>query len=156
MQAWRDRYDLLRDRLESSGLPWDDEAERGAIGALLLAPQKHAVRMARRAWKEHFYDPGHGWLWSRLTYWLTQRKVDFDSRLMVEAWLTRERIAERFREYYQGSAAKEITSCLNAGLWWHGNYYVDRILEAAKARARIERATEELHEAIESARKWNA
>jgi hypothetical protein len=148
-KPWRQRYADLDERLHASGLPYDVEAERGAVGALLLAPREHACRLSRRICGNQFYERGRGWLWDRMA-WAVRQKVDFGKSGDRLVWLTTERIAERFREHFHGSLLKEMTLCMDY-YWWHGPYYIDRIIAAAKVRARITRATNDLAEALNMA-----
>jgi hypothetical protein len=153
-KSWRIGYAELQVRLHESGLPYDERAERAAIGALLLAPQEHAVKLARRAYKDHFYDRGRGWLWERLSWSVRHDKADFNQAGFVVWWLVNGEIVERFGEYFMGSAIRELTQCSRECFWWHGHYYVDRVIAAAKVRARIQRAVEELGEALDHADEW--
>ena len=130
-------------------MPYDKEAERGAVGALLLSPREHAAKLARRAGKGQFLDPGRGWLWERLA-WAIRDGADWDHNGDLAWWLTRNRIRERFAEYFQGNALAEMSKCTEC-FWWNGHYYLDRLLAAAKARARIERATRDLSAALDRA-----
>lgn len=147
-------YEALRERLFASQLPWDDEAERSAIGAVLLAPNGHAKRLVRRAYAGHFFDKGHGWLWEELGLALVKRKLELDSDVQVYDWLCDSKILSRFREQFFGSCGAEIMRCLDSGFWWHGDYYIDVVLKAAKARSRVITAAELLHEALSNAERW--
>lgn len=146
MRTSRTGYIELRERLNASALPYDDEAERCAIGAMLVAPAQHAKRFGKRLWKEHFYLDQHGWLWERLTYAVS--KVEWDDKVSLYLWLRKDQWAQRYRARYGGSLSELVASCLEDGFWWHGIYYCDRVMAAAKARARIKRAAGDLSEAL--------
>ena len=57
-------------------------------------------------------------------------------------------VADVLEERYSGSLPELVASCLDGGFWWHGVYYCDRVLSAAKVRGRIKRAAGELGEAL--------
>lgn len=154
-KPWRIGYAELQARLHESGLPYDERAERAAIGSLLLAPREHAVKLARRLYKDHFYDRGRGWLWERLSY-VVRNDKGFDDQTRVLWWLINEEIRERFYEYFFGNAIAEITKCSRDVFWCHGHYYADRVIAAARVRARLQRAVEELGEALDHADEWRA
>lgn len=84
-------------------------------------------------------------MWARLTYAITQLKLDLDEVGEVRRWLFEERICRERRE---------IVACLEAGFWWHGHWYIDRVLAAARLRGRIENATRQLQEAIDAGANW--
>lgn len=141
-------YAKLRERLCESGLPWDDRAERQAIGAVLLAPREHQRRLVRKLYHGHFYDRGHGWLWDELGTWLNKCKLALDTAEQLKAWLEKAEATERFKERFWGSAAGELRACIDIAFWWHGDWYVGRVLEVAKVRARITGAAEQLNRAM--------
>lgn len=148
-------YAKLRERLADSALPWDDEAERGAIGAVLLAPNIHARKMVKRAFSGHFFDRGHGWLWEQISQALT-KNILTDRERSIASWLRAADIAARFRRQFFGRAGNEIAACLKTGFWWHGNYFIDRVLLAAKTRAGVVNAAEQLGKALDAADLWRA
>jgi hypothetical protein len=147
-------YAELRERAWNTGLPWDEEAERGAIGALLLAPREHAVKLARRARGHYFLLKPHGWLWGRLTYAITQKRLDIGDNGDFQYWAARERIVRKFRQRYHQSIVPIAERCLEAGMWWHGPWYIQRVIEAAKARIRIVQSAEHFKQAIDAAERW--
>lgn len=147
-------YAKLRERLWESQLPWDDRAERQAIGAVLLAPNGHAKRLARRAYSGHFYDKGHAWLWEELGLALVRCKLDLDSAEQIRSWLAKSEIMERFMAQFGGNVRKEIAACLDIAWWWHGDRYVDRVIEAAKVRSRVMVAAENFSKAMDAADEW--
>lgn len=149
MQTSRTAYIELRERLNASALPYDDEAERCAIGALLLAPKVHAKRIGKRLWREHFYLEQHGWLWERASYAVS--RVEWDDVVDVYRWFRKDQWAQRYHDRYGGSLAELVASCLEAGFWWHGIYYCDRVLAAARVRARIKTAANNLSESLNEA-----
>lgn len=127
------RGEALREKLVVNGLPWDAEAERCLIGAVMVAPDKYARRFAKRVGVQNFYLPQHAWLWGRL--------ATLDVAGVVE-----------YRRKFCGLLAPLVKECLEAGMWWHGDYYCDRVLKAFAVRLRIERAADELAKAIELGR----
>jgi replicative DNA helicase len=147
-------YAKLRERLWESQLPWDDSAECAAIGAVLLAPNGHAKRLSRRAYRGHFYDKAHGWLWEELGLALVKGNLRLDDQDQIREWMQNAKILSRFRSQFYGDGFREITACLNTGFWWHGDYYVDQVIKAAKVRARVIAAASQLGEALESAADW--
>ncbi len=147
-------YAALRERLFETQLPWDDGAERAAIGAVLLAPNGQARRLVRRAYSGHFYDQGHGWLWEQMGIALGKGQLDLDNEAAVREWVARVLVA--FRRRFHGTGRKEIWHCLEAGFWWHGDYHIDIVLKAAKARQRVITAAELLGEALDNAERWRA
>lgn len=146
-------YEKLRERLWASRLPWDDAAERGAIGAVLLAPNDWARKLVRRAFSGHFYDRGHGWLWEELGTALKERRLT-DMPDSIGWWLESRNIFPRFRAQFFGSAGSEISVCLDGVFWWNANWYIDRILAAAKVRANVIAKADLLKEAIDASEKW--
>jgi replicative DNA helicase len=140
------RLSRLRSRFDEIRMPFDEEAERAAVGAVLVAPARYAKRIARKLWREHFYLEQHGWLWDRTTYAIG--KVEWDDVVDVYRWLRKDRWCDRYHDRFGGSLPALVASCLESGFWWHGIYYCDRVLVAAKARARIKRAAGELAEAM--------
>ena len=148
-------HERLRERLLRSGLPCDLEAERAAIGAVLLAPNGHSKRLVRRAYSGHFYDPAHGWLWEELGTALVKCKLSLDDEREIAEWLSRGNVLRRYREKYGASLWWEIDSCTNC-FWWHGDYFIDRIIEVAKIRAKILTACENLQTALDLADDWRA
>src|SRR5687767_1389239 len=106
-------YAALRERLHASGLPWDNEAERAAIGAVLLAPNGHSRRLVRRAYAGHFYDPGHGWLWEQFGT-AFREKMDLDIECFM--WLMEHRrIARTYYEKFGGRLSAELRHCIEPG-----------------------------------------
>jgi replicative DNA helicase len=146
-------YERLRERLYESGLPWDNEAERAAIGAVLLAPNGHSKRLVRRAYSGPFYDPAHGWLWEELGTALVKCKLLLEDEARISEWLSKSHVLRRYREKHGAGLRQEIGKCLDC-FWWHGDWYVNRVLEAAKVRAKIEVACNQLQTAMEAAEDW--
>jgi hypothetical protein len=145
-------YEKLRERLWESRLPWDDAAERAAIGAVLIAPNDWARRMVRRAYSGHFYDRAHGWLWNELSSVLCRKSNDANDPVSV--WIQRADLSPRFRREFCGSVSLEIAACLRDCFWWHGNYFIDKVLAAAKLRASVIQSAEQLGKSLENAERW--
>ena len=149
-------YERLRERLVESRLPWDDDAERWSIGAVLLAPNAWARKFSGKLYAGHFYDRGHGWLWEELGTALVRTKVLHDDPDSIGDWLSKGQIQRRFREQFVGSAGKEIACCTSDCFWWHGLWYVDRVLVAAKLREAVIREAKLLGEALDRADQWES
>jgi replicative DNA helicase len=146
-------YLSLKERLLAGGLPYDDYAERCAIGALLAAPADHAKRIGKRLWRDHFYLDQHGWLWNAATF--AMGKCEWNDRVSLYLWVRKDKWIKRYRERFSGSLVALVESCLRDAYWWHGPYYCDRVVAAAKLRGRIKRAASELAETLNEAdRGW--
>lgn len=144
-------YATLRERVLEECPAYDDEAERCALGALFLAPARHAKRIAKKLWREHFYLEHHAWLWERASCAVGKSK-DWDDPIEVHRWLRREKILERYYKRFSGpSLVGLVESCMEAGFWWHGIYYCDRVIAAAKVRGRVKRAAGDLAECLNRA-----
>jgi hypothetical protein len=139
-------YADVRQRASETRLAFDDVAERGALSAVLFAPREHAKRLAKRLFQDHFFIDVHGWLWGRVSYAVGPGKVDFGDGFWLRRWLTKERICETCRERF-GIRLPEVVGRLDQ-FWWHGDYFCDRVLAAAKCRARLLRAGGDLEDAI--------
>lgn len=124
------------ERLLDRPLPSDIDAERKAICAVIVGPMEHATKLVQRAKGEHFYDPFHGWVWDRCRWQLTREKREVDAGTLLNRRLSHNPGLELFR-------------CINSGFWWHGLYYLERVLKEARKRERIMRAVTELQKAIE-------
>lgn len=144
-------YLALRERLSAGGLPYDDYAERCAIGAVLGAPVEHAKRMSRKLFEDHFYVEQHGWLWARLSWAHAKLKVDWDDKVSRYLWLRKEKIVEKYRQKFGCRLSELVGSCIEPGFWWHGDYYIDRVIAAARLRGRIKRAAGDLAETLNQA-----
>jgi hypothetical protein len=136
-------YAALRERWWETELPWDDAAERLAIGAVLLAPNDWSKKLSVRLYSGHFYDRGHGWLWEQIAMCKGHPTDD---------WY--QKIQPAFRERFLGSAARELGACVTGCFWYHGKWYTDRVIKAAKLRARIMSAAESLTTALAASEAW--
>lgn len=143
-------YERLRKRLAESRLPWDDAAERHAIGALLLAPHDWQRKLSTKLYSGHFYDKGHGWLWEELGTAITKWKLNY----VFGDWLQRMEIQRRFNEQFGGGLGREIAFCTQGCFWWHGPWYIGRVLVAAKVRSEVMGSAERLGKALDASDKW--
>lgn len=144
----------LYERLLDCQLPYDLDAERCAIGAVMLAPNGHAKRLSRRAYRGHFFDEARGWLWEEIGLALVKCKFVFDDEPQIGEWIAKSRIIKRFETTWRGCLIKEMRQCMDAGFWWHGDWYVDQVVSAAKVRAKIVTATDHLREALDAGDEW--
>jgi hypothetical protein len=135
-------------------LPWSDEAERAAIGAVLLAPTEHAKKLVVRTYSGHFYDRGHGWIWEQMSAAIIKGNTRFDETTEGYRWLRK--IHGPFKERFLGSVTKEIEACVADCFWWHGKWYIDQVIKAAKLRANVMNAAENLSKSLDEAERWLA
>lgn len=141
-------------RYSESWLPYDDWAERQAIGAVLLAPNGHSRRLVRRAYSGHFYDEGHGWIWEQLGIALVRSRLLLENEAQIGEWLQKSCVAGAFHERFGYRLSREVLECVEPGFWWHGDWYIDNVLVAAKLRAKVISHAEQLKEALDAAAKW--
>ena len=131
---------LVWERLIGEPLPYDDEAERYAIGAVLLAPDDQAKRIVKLALPWQFYDLGRERMWARLR-----------EAILKGTWgdMALARLVKRLDTKHPNMTAYEISVCINEAFWWHGPYYVAAVTRLARKRERIIRAVKELRKAMD-------
>lgn len=113
-------------------LPEDLEAERFAIGCVLLADGLNAKRAFRELWDVHFSDDYHGWIWGRLSW--ACKKVAWDEG--VVDWLVKDGARERSRKY-GGTLVYDLFRFTRPALYWNLHWYTSRVRGAYKRRASI-------------------
>ena len=124
-------------------LPRDFDAERLAIGAVLIADQAHATQFVRLAKGKHFFEPAHGWLWDRMSYGLCVVHTPNLGR-----WLYENGSGWRCRELWQTSLLDLTMFGLERAFWWHGRWYIGLVLESHRKRTKIVEAVGNLQRAI--------
>lgn len=140
---------LISLRRYNEDFPADPTVELQAIGAVLTAP-KHsdAAAFLKRAQPGVFFCRDHAWLWGKMIDGIVKGMCNFHSEREFGWWLSRYRIIPSFKSTFGYSVASVIVPAFSAGLWWHGNYYLDCVIEIAKRRNRIVKAAAELSEAL--------
>ncbi len=150
----RDAKSALQ-RCGESNLPHDDESERCAIAALLHGPYDNGRRLARRAHAGQFFDPMCSWLWRELREALTTWQPRITTETGMNDWMAKRHVAARFRGDFRMRLTRFYERYVwNVGFWWHGDWYIDRVIEAAKIRERIIGSAGLLHKALDDEYFW--
>ena len=136
---------LVTIRRYNADFPADVKLESLAIGAAIVAPHEHAAKLLGKAQAGIFFCRDYAWIWKQLQD-AVKSGVNFDRELGY--WLARRKVVHEFRRAFGYSLLDVIETALNAGFWWHGNYYIDRVIEIAKKRTRIIKAASELQAAL--------
>lgn len=136
-------------RRSNADFPANVTVELQALGAALTAPVEHAAKMLSKANAGVFFCPDHRWLWKRLQDGV-KAGLNLDNAGDLTYWLARHGIIRGFRKDLGFSPVDVIGKALNAGFWWHGHYYIDRVIAIAAKRNRIVKAAAELQEVLDA------
>jgi len=130
-------------------LPGDPNVELQAIGAVFLSPHHaQAAALLKKAQPGVFFCRDHAWLWQQLQAGFLKGVSNFSSDRDIGWWLNRYRIVGEFRRLFGYSVYPVIAAALTSSFWWHGPFYVERVIDIAKRRTRLVKAAAELQEAL--------
>jgi len=133
----------------NNDLPGDPKIELQAIGAVLLSPQHaQSAALLKKAQAGVFFCRDHAWLWQQLQAGFLKGMANFHAKRDVSYWLNRYSIVGEFRRLFGYPVFPVIDAALSSGFWWHGPFYVERVIEIAKRRTRLVKAAAELQEAL--------
>ncbi len=135
-------------RRVNQNFPADIKMELSAIGAVMIAPHAHAVTLLTKAKAGIFFCRDHAWMWEHFQNVLVKGGFSFDTDRDIGWWLNRTKICRDFKRVFAYSVVPVIEAALNSGFWWHGQYYVEKVIAAAKKRNRILKAAADLKEAL--------
>lgn len=133
----------------NNDLPGDPKIELQAIGAVLLSPQHaQSAALLKKAQAGVFFCRDHAWLWQQLQSGFLKGMSNFSTDRDVSYWLNRYSIVGEFRRLFGYPVFPVIDAALSSGFWWHGPFYVERVIDIAKRRTRLVKAAAELQEAL--------
>lgn len=137
--------------LDGYSPPCDVRSEGALIGAVLVARTDYAVGLVKRLKGEQFWDEYNGWFWDRLRWALLTKKLDWMDDSQRRWWMLADGLCEHSRQKYGTSLARNGSRWINAGFWWNGHWYADKVYEAWQKRERVAKAAETLKAALENA-----
>jgi hypothetical protein len=133
-------------------LPYDEQAERHAIGALLLAPDGWQRRLSYRLHFGHFFSQSDAWLWEQVGMALKYDNMRFDHTDASLRWMRN--VQPVFRRRFGLRVSSELAKCVRNCFWWNADWYVDRVLQAARLRTQVIKAAGVLHRVLDTTDQW--
>jgi len=141
----------VRDVMNRAGeeFMFDYEAELVSLCAAMIAPLGVAKKLLRSASAGVFGIPEHRWLWKKVCDAVLIQSLDIGDPLQLAYAMRRGNWVREFRSAFRYPLGVVIEQCLNSGFWWHGPYYLDRVVTQAKRRQRVETIARQLREVID-------